>query len=147
MMTNLPLALALLLQSPFPTGLVHPTDDPSHRPLEIDGPPPAETFTKADTSRLADRIDALSARLDEIAAHTQSCVCSPSVVGPKPKASTSATIYQLKDARGQVWTHPDPAWLKTYVGLVNASAASRPRQNGPMASPFPSPCAGGQCPR
>jgi hypothetical protein len=151
-MLTVPLTLALLLQTPFPTGLVIPPAKPGGQPLEITVPDNPDACTKADLARLAERISALSARLDAVAStHTKACECTPPVakpVVPPPKAPAQPTTYRLADLGGKTWTHTDPVWLRTYVDQLNAQRA-KPRHFVPAAGPsyYGSPCAGGQCPR
>lgn len=61
--------------------------------------------------------------------------------GPPPPPHAPASfpaaprVWRLADARGQVWEHADPDWLRRWV-------ESRNRQLAPAA-----PCVTGRCPR
>lgn len=42
-----------------------------------------------------------------------------------PPPAPAPVLYRLADATGKVWEHEDPAWLRTWVGRVNASMAAQ----------------------
>src|SRR5262249_15043305 len=125
---------------------------PDGQPLGVTVPANPDARMKADLTRLAERIDALSARLDAVAStHVKSCECTPTVakpVAPQRKAPAQPLTYRLADLGGKAWTHPAPVWLRSYVAQVNTQRA-KPRHLIPAAGPYyyGSPCAGGQCPR
>lgn len=65
----------------------------------------------------------------------------------KPQSTPPAAppkLWQLKDRSGRTWTSPDPRWLQTYVGRVNASLATQ--YTSPVLQ-YGSPCANGACQR
>lgn len=66
-------------------------------------------------------------------------VADPADADPAPAAPAQ---YQLADAWGQVWTSPDPAWLRKFVAGRNASGgyaapAAAPAVCGPGGCPAP----------
>jgi hypothetical protein len=65
---------------------------------------------------------------------------------PGDTAPASApAVYQLADARGQVWTSPDPGHLARWVASRNAAAMPVTYPLAPIWYAAPPWCVGGRC--
>ncbi len=62
---------------------------------------------------------------------------------PTAPTATLPTRYRLADAGGQVWEHPDPAYLKSFVEARNRQSVQQ-RYYQPLGA-RPASCAGGRC--
>ena len=80
----------------------------------------------------------------------------PASALPKAEASAAPTVWRLADARGQVWEHTDPNWLRQWIQQRNAAPVLQPPPPTWNATPPPtwnvapsfySSCPSGRCPR
>lgn len=133
-MHALALTLALLAQPDIPpAGLAYPAPTP-------------EAATKADLKVLEAAVDARLRKVDRQLADLADQLRTMQVVDaivPATRPAAKAAAPQLArraDARGQLWEHPDAAYLKSWVARRNASlAAPAPWWTTPRRFPLPDP--------